>query len=108
MFRFPFQQDMLTTEFYSEIVPIGDVVAASDLQGSRVSGDAMFHEGIIYPLFFTAVKCENAAIRGQAISLLVTSPWQEGPWHSARVAASLHETGAGLFLMNGFGSKKSI
>jgi hypothetical protein len=98
---------MLTTNFYSQIVHVGDIVAGSNLQGSRVSGDTIFHEGIIYPLFFTAVKCENAEIRGQAISLLVTSPWQEGPWNSARVAASLHETGSGLFLMNGFGSRCS-
>ncbi|KAL2037077.1 hypothetical protein N7G274_010204 [Stereocaulon virgatum] len=81
-----------------EIVPVGDIVAASNLQGSRVSGDTMFHEGLIYPLFFTAVKCENAGIRGQAISLLINSPWQEGPWNSARVAASLHETGGRIDL----------
>lgn len=45
-----------------------------------------FTEGIIHPLYFTAVKCCNLSICRQAISLLSTSPWREGAWESASMA----------------------
>ncbi|KAL2058580.1 hypothetical protein ABVK25_001308 [Lepraria finkii] len=77
---------------------VEEIVAACNSETAL--GTLPIHRGVIYPLFFTAVKCQNAEVRRQAISLLVTSPWREGPWDSARVAASLHEKR--MFSLNGF------
>ena len=45
-----------------------------------------FIEGVIRPLHFTAIKCNNLKICRKAISLLKTSPWREGAWESASMA----------------------
>lgn len=44
------------------------------------------HRGIIQPLCFTAIKCQNPTVRRQAITLLSSSPWREGKWDSAVMA----------------------
>lgn len=42
--------------------------------------------GLIRPLYFTAVKCQNQIIAREAVSILSTSPWREGAWDSAAMA----------------------
>ena len=49
-----------------------------------------FHIGVIQPLYFTAIKCQNLDVCREAIALLSSSPWREGAWDSttmARIAA---------------------
>ncbi|MCJ1437867.1 hypothetical protein MMC27_007254 [Xylographa pallens] len=45
-----------------------------------------FINGIIQPLYFTAVKCRNRNLSQRAIKMLSTSPWREGAWDSAAMA----------------------
>ena len=45
-----------------------------------------FNEGIIQPLYFTAVKCQNSAIADEAIELLSSRPWRESAWDSSTMA----------------------
>ena len=45
-----------------------------------------FFNGIIAPLYYTAIKCRNPRICWDAISLLLDSPWREGAWDSATMA----------------------
>ena len=49
-----------------------------------------FYSGVIQPLYFTAIRCQNLDICQEAIALLSSSPWREGAWDSttmARIAA---------------------
>ncbi|MCJ1378928.1 hypothetical protein MMC17_002027 [Xylographa soralifera] len=45
-----------------------------------------FINGIIQPVYFTAVKCRNRSLSRRAITMLSTSPWREGAWDSAAMA----------------------
>ena len=45
-----------------------------------------FYAGVIRPLYFTAIKCQNLRICREAIALLSSSPWREGAWDSAAMA----------------------
>ena len=45
-----------------------------------------FNSGVIQPLYFTAIKCQNLDICQEAIALLSSSPWREGAWDSATMA----------------------
>ena len=45
-----------------------------------------FYIGVIRPLYFTAIKCQNMDICREAIALLSSSPWREGAWDSATMA----------------------
>ena len=45
-----------------------------------------FVEGIIQPLYFTAVNCRNSDICWKAVSLLSNAPWREGAWDSTAMA----------------------
>ncbi|KAL2835667.1 hypothetical protein BJY01DRAFT_68622 [Aspergillus pseudoustus] len=42
--------------------------------------------GMFPPLYFTAIKCRNHAIRNQALSLLRQYPTMEGPWTGPMLA----------------------
>jgi hypothetical protein len=43
--------------------------------------------GIIAPYLLVATRCRDRKLRGQAIDLLSGTPWREGVWDSAAVAA---------------------
>ena len=45
-----------------------------------------FYAGVIRPLYFTAIKCQNMNVCREAIALLSSSPWREGAWESATMA----------------------
>ena len=45
-----------------------------------------FYIGVIRPLYFTAIKCQNLDVCREAIALLSSSPWREGAWDSASMA----------------------
>ena len=45
-----------------------------------------FYVGVIQPLYFTAINCQNLDVCQEAISLLSFSPWREGAWDSATMA----------------------
>lgn len=45
-----------------------------------------FYIGVIQPLYFTAIKCQNLNVSREAIALLSSSPWREGAWDSASMA----------------------
>ena len=63
-----------------------------------------FYMGVIRPLYFTAIKCQNMNVCRAAIALLSSSPWREGAWDSAtmaRIAARrVQEVGAGYVCTN--------
>ncbi|KAI4099250.1 MAG: hypothetical protein L6R37_006052 [Teloschistes peruensis] len=44
-------------------------------------------EGLIQPLYFTAVKCRDRSTAERALKLLEMDPWREGQWESAHMAA---------------------
>ncbi|KAL9580116.1 MAG: hypothetical protein Q9212_004680 [Teloschistes hypoglaucus] len=44
-------------------------------------------DGLIQPLYFTAVKCRDRATAERAVKLLEMDPWREGQWDSAQMAA---------------------
>ncbi|KAI4199710.1 MAG: hypothetical protein LQ350_004432 [Teloschistes chrysophthalmus] len=44
-------------------------------------------EGLIQPLYFTAVKCRDRATAERAVKLLEMDPWREGQSDSAQMAA---------------------
>ena len=46
-----------------------------------------YYAGVIQPLYMTAIQCTDVKVSREAIKLLSTSPWQEGAWDSARMAA---------------------
>lgn len=65
------------------------VTARIDLRGSDDERNRLlfsFHCSIIYPLYFTAIHCQNTEIQQNALSLLSSSPWREGAWDSAAMA----------------------
>lgn len=44
-------------------------------------------DGLIQPLYFTAVNCRERATAERAVKLLEMEPWREGQWDSAQMAA---------------------
>ena len=65
------------------------VAAAHGKLSSIAGGDSLIRPGVIFPLHFTAVECQDLELRQTAISLLSLNPWREGPWDSATVAREI-------------------
>lgn len=68
---------------------VEDMVGANR-RGIELAPMFSFYSGVIQPLYFTAIKCQNLDICQEAIALLSSSPWREGAWDSttmARIAA---------------------
>ena len=66
------------------------IVAALHGKLSSMAGiDSPIRPGVIFPLHFTAVECQDLDLRQTAISLLSLKSWREGPWDSATVAQKL-------------------
>lgn len=63
-------------------------LAASVIRSSGSCGDSdrtshfSFENGLVPPLYFTATRCRDPCIRRQALSLLSSTPRQEGIWNS--------------------------
>ena len=62
------------------------IFATGEMIESESTPTLPAHQGIIQPLCFTAIKCQNLTVRRQAIALLSSSPWREGKWDSAVMA----------------------
>ncbi|KFZ06271.1 hypothetical protein V501_07551 [Pseudogymnoascus sp. VKM F-4519 (FW-2642)] len=72
---------------YEHVVALGKVLF--DQQRVVESEDGYifcFEPGVIFPLFFVAMKCRHPLIRRQAIALLETADHQEGTWESVGAA----------------------
>ena len=67
-----------------------------------------FYIGVIQPLYFTAINCQNLDVCREAIAMLSSSPWREGAWDSAtmgRIAARrVQKAGKGC-VISGFPMK---
>ena len=85
------------------------IFATGEMIKSESTPTLPAHQGIIQPLCFTAIKCQNQTIRRQAITLLSSSPWREGKWDSA-VMAGIAERDPGQFGEEGYlqGSVKFV
>ncbi|KAL8685909.1 MAG: hypothetical protein Q9218_007473 [Villophora microphyllina] len=53
-------------------------------------------DGLIQPLYFTAVKCRERATAERAVKLLEMEPWREGEWDSRQMAEMAKRDIAGL------------
>ncbi|KFY31702.1 hypothetical protein V493_00882 [Pseudogymnoascus sp. VKM F-4281 (FW-2241)] len=68
---------------YEHIVALGKALFIQQKLGEPADGYIFcFETGIIFPLFFVAIKCRHPLIRRQAITLLETANHQEGSWDS--------------------------
>ena len=56
---------------------------------SIAGGGSPIRPGVIFPLHFTAIECQDLELRQTAISLLSLESWREGPWDSATVAQEI-------------------
>ena len=65
---------------------VPNIVAANHATIANPVAVFSFYAGIIRPLFYTAIKCQNLRICREAIALLSASPWREGAWDSAAMA----------------------
>lgn len=61
-------------------------MVGANRRGSNPAPMFSFYSGVIQPLYFTAIKCQNLDICQEAIALLSSSPWREGAWDSATMA----------------------
>lgn len=72
---------------YENIVTLGKSLFDHRRAAGSMDGYIFcFETGIIFPLFFVAIKCRHPLIRRQAIALLKTADHQEGTWESAGAA----------------------
>ncbi|KFY15632.1 hypothetical protein V491_05605 [Pseudogymnoascus sp. VKM F-3775] len=72
---------------YESIVELGKSLFGQDKAVATMDGYIFcFETGIIFPLFFVAIKCRHPFIRRQAIALLKTADHQEGTWESVGAA----------------------
>lgn len=72
---------------YDRIVALGKVLFDQQKAARSMEGYIFcFETGIIFPLFFVAIKCRHPLIRRQAIALLKTADHQEGSWESVGAA----------------------
>ncbi|OBT44386.1 hypothetical protein VE00_07052 [Pseudogymnoascus sp. WSF 3629] len=72
---------------YGHIVALGkDLFDQQRATGSKDGYVFSFEPGVIFPLFFVAIKCRHPLIRRQAIALLETADHQEGTWESVGAA----------------------
>lgn len=85
---------------YEEIVRLGEKVLPTEMAKRDDKLHVFsFEPGLIFPVFFTAIKCRYSHIRRRAIALLETANHQEGSWESfaaSRVAGfvmDIEETG---------------
>ena len=60
------------------------VVTANNMGINPVS--VSLQSGVIAPIYYTAIKCQNLSICREAISLLSEAPWREGAWDSLAMA----------------------
>lgn len=66
--------------------PIDATIGFRGSGNERSRGLFLFECSIIYPLYFTAIHCQDPEIQKEALSLLSTSPFREGAWDSATMA----------------------
>ena len=71
------------------VVRTGSVEQIMAALHGKIAGDPAIRTGLILPLHFTAVECQDLELRQTAISLLSSKPWQEGQWDSAAVARGI-------------------
>lgn len=72
---------------YEDIVTLGKKLFDHRMVAGSMDGYIFcFEPGIIFPLFFVAIKCRHPLIRRQAIALLETADHQEGTWESVGAA----------------------
>ncbi len=77
-------------EFVIRTGSVERIVAASHGKyGSIAGGDCPIRTGVILPLHFTSIECQDLELRQTAISLLTLKPWREGQWDSASVAREI-------------------
>ena len=69
------------------------VAALLSKLSSTADGGSPIPPGVIFPLHFTAVECQDLELRQTAISLLSQHTWREGPWDSATIAQQIKATG---------------
>lgn len=60
------------------------VVTANNMGINPVS--VSLQSGVIAPIYYTAIKCQNLSICHEAIRLLSEAPWREGAWDSLVMA----------------------
>ena len=78
--------DDQTTELIKRIIFVNNHSPATDCHRGHPWAYFALHVGLIPPLFFTAVKCGNVSICDEALQLLSTRLWREGPWDSLTMA----------------------
>lgn len=66
--------------------PIDATICFRGSENERSRRLFSFECNIIYPLYFTAIHCQDPEIQKEALSLLSTSPFREGAWDSATMA----------------------
>ena len=60
------------------------IVTANNMGINPVS--VSLQSGVIAPIFYTAIKCQNVSICHEAVRLLSEAPWREGAWDSLVMA----------------------
>ncbi|KFY74229.1 hypothetical protein V499_05727 [Pseudogymnoascus sp. VKM F-103] len=72
---------------YEHVVALGKILFDQQRVAGLTEGYIFcFEPGVIFPLFFVAMKCRHPLIRRQAIALLETANHQEGTWESVGAA----------------------
>ncbi|KUJ16901.1 uncharacterized protein LY89DRAFT_718624 [Mollisia scopiformis] len=83
-FGFEMLHDDFTLQ-YEHLVELGLQILALE-KGTVDQPFFSLEMGIIFPLFYTAIKCRDPWIRRKAIDLLVNMNHQEGSWESSGAA----------------------
>ena len=80
-----FTYDFFAEEFQSIVSSLKSVVSGyrveTDIRAAK-DHTLLYNLGIIYPLFFVALKCRHRKIRGSALQLLRSINLNEGSWNS--------------------------
>ncbi|KAE9372439.1 hypothetical protein N431DRAFT_545095 [Stipitochalara longipes BDJ] len=74
---------------YQSLVALGTTLLANEETYNVSVGDDSifsFEPGVIFALFFTAIKCRHPVVRRQAVGLLARSRHREGTWESIGAA----------------------
>ncbi|KAN0110587.1 hypothetical protein V8E51_006974 [Hyaloscypha variabilis] len=74
---------------YRSLIALGTTLLSNEeAHHASVADDSIFsfEPGVIFTLFFTAIKCRHPMVRRQAVELLARSRHREGAWESIAAA----------------------
>jgi hypothetical protein len=78
--------DAFLVEFREIVLLAKEFFQNPEIIKTAPEGGFTANSGLLYPLRLVAEKCRDKRTRCDAISLMKSTPWREGPWWSSSVA----------------------